>query len=113
LKIYHGINEDPAHGGFVVKVEENGKFKTLDPSPSQKLYNHSPTGFSWGYHGSGPSQLALALLLDATGDKDVALKYYQSFKYRTVAQWDGDSSWDYTEEQIKAWLSTIMNKNDE
>lgn len=24
------------------------------------LCNHSPTGFCWGYHGSGPAQLALA-----------------------------------------------------
>lgn len=26
--------------------------------------NHSPTGFSWGYNGSGPAQLALAILCD-------------------------------------------------
>ena len=26
------------------------------------LANHSPTGFSWGYGGSGPAQLALAIL---------------------------------------------------
>ena len=32
---------------------------------SRKLRHHSPTGFSWGYHGGGPAQLALALLLDA------------------------------------------------
>lgn len=27
----------------------------LDPKPSQKVYNHSPDGFNWGYGGSGPS----------------------------------------------------------
>ena len=26
------------------------------------LFNHSPTGFEWGYAGSGPVQLALAIL---------------------------------------------------
>ena len=26
----------------------------LDASPSQKLWNHSPDGFNWGYGGSGP-----------------------------------------------------------
>jgi len=26
------------------------------------LFNHSPTGFEWGYGGSGPAQLALAIL---------------------------------------------------
>ena len=26
------------------------------------LVNHSPTGFEWGYGGSGPAQLAVAML---------------------------------------------------
>ena len=38
--------------------------EVLDPKPSQKIWNYSPTGFEWGYGGSGPSQLALALSLD-------------------------------------------------
>ena len=37
----------------------------LDPKPSQRAYNHSPDGFNWGYAGSGPAQLALAILLHA------------------------------------------------
>lgn len=32
--------------------------------------NHSPTGHEWGYGGSGPAQLALDLLLDATHDDE-------------------------------------------
>ena len=39
--------------------------RVLDPSRSQQIFNHSPNGFSWGYGGSGPAQLALALLLEA------------------------------------------------
>jgi Family of unknown function (DUF6166) len=35
---------------------------------SLKLWNHSPSGFNWGYGGSGPAQTALALLLDWTDD---------------------------------------------
>ena len=54
--------------------------RPFDPHHSQVLYNHSPDGFEWGYSGSGPAQLALALLLDATGDKIAALKYHQEFK---------------------------------
>ena len=30
---------------------------------------HSPTGFSWGYSGSGPADLARCLLLHALGDE--------------------------------------------
>jgi hypothetical protein len=43
------------------------------------LRNHSPTGFECGYGGSGPSQLALALLADATGDDRFALEQYRYF----------------------------------
>ena len=76
----------------------------LDPKPSQKLYNHSPNGFNWGYEGLGPAQLALALLLDATGDRDIALSYYQSFKRNVVAKWE--RRWYITDRDIKNWLKT-------
>jgi hypothetical protein len=38
----------------------------LDPAASRKVYNHSPDGFAWGYNGSGPAQLALAILMRHT-----------------------------------------------
>lgn len=41
--------------------------------------NHSPDGFNWGYGGSGPAQLAYALVRDRY-DKETALAYYQQFK---------------------------------
>lgn len=34
----------------------------IDPAESLAVRNHSPTGFAWGYGGSGPAQLALAVL---------------------------------------------------
>lgn len=33
----------------------------------QRVVYHSPDGFEWGYAGSGPSDLALNLLVDAVG----------------------------------------------
>jgi hypothetical protein len=30
------------------------------------IVNHSPTGFAWGYSGSGSAQLAVAILADWT-----------------------------------------------
>lgn len=59
----------------------------LDPKPSQDVYNHSPNGFEFGYGGSGPAQLALAIILDATGDADMAVRYHQEFKDRFVSSW--------------------------
>lgn len=47
------------------------------------IRHHSPDGFSWGYSGSGPSQLALALLADCC-DKETALKYYMEFRDKII-----------------------------
>ena len=56
--------------------------KLLDPEPSKKVYNHSPDNFSWGYGGSGPAQLALAIVLKLTGKADG----YQDFKWDVIAK---------------------------
>jgi hypothetical protein len=56
----------------------------LFPQASQKVKNHSPDGFNWGYGGSGPAQLALAVLLKIA-DKETALANYQQFKFDVIA----------------------------
>jgi hypothetical protein len=48
------------------------------------LGNHSPTGFEWGFLGSGPAQLALALLAHRLGDA-VGLRYAHQLKAELVA----------------------------
>lgn len=67
--------------------------KRLSPARSQKVWNHSPDGFAWGYGGSGPAQLALALLLEAGLDDKTASRLHQDFKFEHVARWpEGDSA---------------------
>lgn len=75
----------------------------FSPTPSQKIYNHSPDGFSWSYAGSGPSQLALALMLEATGDEDEAVRYYQQFKYDVIAILPAKDL-DMSAEVVYSWL---------
>jgi hypothetical protein len=53
----------------------------LLPDESYKVHTHSPDGFNWGYGGSGPAQLALAILLELTGSS----KGYQAFKWKYIA----------------------------
>lgn len=50
----------------------------------QTIVYHSPTGFEWGYGGSGPADLALNTLLVFT-DRETALRLYQRFKEQFVA----------------------------
>lgn len=61
------------------EVYLDGKY--LDPRPSQTYRNHSPDGFNWGYGGSGPAQLALAIMLKVKGDSSG----YQDFKFKFIA----------------------------
>jgi len=64
------------------KVWLNGK--RLYPGKSQKVWNHSPDGFNWGYEGSGPAQLALAVLLELV-PQDRAVELHQAFKREVIA----------------------------
>lgn len=57
----------------------------LDPAPSQRLWNHSPDGFNWGYAGSGPAQLALAILLQTGVSDERAVRLHQAFKFDFIA----------------------------
>lgn len=73
---YQGVRE-----GYAV-------FVTVDDhplNPRLDLYNHSPSGFEWGYCGSGPAQLALAILAHHFGNDRQALDTYQRFKWTVVA----------------------------
>jgi len=56
----------------------------LDIKPSQAIIKHS-LEFAWGYLGSGPAQLALAILLELRG-RVFAMVHYQQFKEDIIAQ---------------------------
>lgn len=90
-----------------MKLLPDGEPTKLSPKPSQRLYNHSPDGFQWSYSGSGPAQLALALLLHATKSPNTALAYYQYFKFEFVAAWG--ESWSITRSEILEWLKGKQN----
>jgi hypothetical protein len=75
----------------------------LPLGPSQAVQNHSPDGFEWGYGGSGPAQLALALLLHAGQDPDWALRLHQAFKWRYVGAFPKES-WQLLRAEILGFL---------
>ena len=75
------------------------------------LVNHSPTGFGWGYGGSGPAQLALALLADALGSDDRAIRLHHDFEFKVVAAWPEGERWWITAEQIAAVVKVIEQEN--
>jgi hypothetical protein len=69
--------------GAVVEAQTPaGAWHLLDPRLD--LCNHSPTGFEWGYAGSGPAQLALALAASRLPDA-LARTVYQRLKRALIA----------------------------
>jgi len=79
---YHG-SYDQSFGDSVVTIKRDGETKTLDLRLD--LGNHSPTGFAWGYGGSGPHQLSIAILSDFFGD-ECAKQYSHMFKWDVISR---------------------------
>ena len=100
MKTYEGLRE-----GYAVIVTVNAR----PLNPRLDLWNHSPTGFEWGYGGSGPAQLALALLADHLGDDQEALNLYQRFKWTVVATLPR-RGWTLISRDIEEALERIRNE---
>lgn len=94
-RIYTGVPLVSCETRVDVRGSTSCVVNELDPRLD--LANHSPTGFSWGYEGSGPAQLSLALLADALEDDERALKLYQPFKTAYIAKIPIKKEW---------WLSS-------
>lgn len=101
---YYTSDEADSIGGTpVYRVTEDGR-EELDPRLD--LANHSPDGFSWGYRGSGPAQLALAILADSRDDS-FAVKHYQTFKNKVIAKHPDDEPLYVTEDDIDRALGEV------
>jgi hypothetical protein len=101
MKTYRGRRQ-----GHVPEVTADGR--PLDPRLD--LCSHSPTGFEWGYGGSGPAQLALALLADHTGDDEEAVRLHQDLKRLVVARLPF-RGWELTGRQMDSWLEIIRSRS--
>jgi hypothetical protein len=83
---------------YVARREPDGKWRVLVDGTTRlkvrlDLANHSPTGFNWGYGGSGPAQLALAILADALGNDKAALALHQAFKFKMIGPLPQNLPW--------------------
>lgn len=73
---------------------------------------HSPAEFEWGYGGSGPAQLALAILAEHLQDDQEALNLYQRFKWFTIAELPRHY-WKLTSADIDRVLATVRIQEQE
>lgn len=105
MKAY--LTDRNRHGTRVFVFLDALRFRELSPADSQEVYNHSPDGFEWGYGGSGPAQLALAILLDLYA-KEEALRAYQEFKWKFVAKAPKEG-FRFLEEDIRQFVDAQLS----
>lgn len=101
MKTYRGFRDE--QGNAHVEAQDGFESESYPLRWRLDLDNHSPTGLEWGYGGSGPAQLALALIADATGNDEHALERHQDFKWKVVAKLDKDE-WTLTSIDVLAAL---------
>ena len=83
----------------------------LDWRASLAVRNHSPTGPAWGFGGSGPARLALAILLAVT-DEATAERFYQRFKWSVIAPIAADR-WALDAGDVLGWLESAAARTDD
>ena len=79
---------------------------TVDGEPLDCRYDllsASPSGPAWGYGGSGPAQLAIAVLAHAYND-EFACEHYQRFKREELPE-DG---WTLTKQDLDQWQEVVV-----
>ena len=128
MKVYSGTRlfdrESITHGEASVVVRDVVDDGPSDRRPLTHVSYHSPDGFEWGYAGSGPADLALAILADYFEEppefvlaalrsmwtpRSKAAALHQSFKERFVATEHRDE-WQLHSDDIEAWLQTPANQ---
>ena len=82
----------------------------LDWRASLAVRSHSPTGPAWGYGGSGPDHLALAILL-AVIDEATAERFYQQFKWSVIGPIEVDR-WAMDAGDVLGWLESAAAGTD-
>jgi hypothetical protein len=102
---YLGVRDENGFAGVFVWPEGDPIYEL---PPRNDLRNHSPDGFEWGYVGSGPAQLALALLAHVLGD-ELALDNYQDYKFDVLVGLP-NGEWLITQDSIEAWVEEHMRR---
>ena len=82
----------------------------LSLEKSLKIRNHSPTGFNWGYAGSGPAQLALAVCAHYLGEER-ARRAYQQFKFDVISKLSFGDDFELPVSKVENWINNWKRLN--
>lgn len=99
--IYRGTR-DENQTAHVTKQIDDLEPAPLDMRNDLRLHADSP---EWGYQGSGPRQLATALLADVMGD-EFAAELAQRFKQEVIAKLPREG-FEITAEAVEEWAKAF------
>ncbi len=96
MKVYVG---DRTIDGTQVLVDGHPLDQRLD------VRTFTRNGYEWSYEGPEPRQLALALLVDHTGDPQAALALTEAFMRAVVANFGNE--WEMTSDDLAAAVASL------
>lgn len=118
---YVGVAQRTEKGGYPVHctAPPEGPGETILSEKTEiPLYehekNHSPDGFNWGYPGSGPAQLAYAILrhnssmmygMDEEESRHLADELYMRFKRHVICQLEQGEDYSITTTMVSQWVA--------
>ena len=104
-----------AQGGTAIRGEriDGRAVVTFDGNPLDlrlDVRRHHPSGPDWGYYGTGPAQLALAILLAAGAERETAERHYQTFKNCCIAR-IRHRCWTLDLRDVRRWLESAAHSD--
>ncbi|WP_020472342.1 DUF6166 domain-containing protein [Zavarzinella formosa] len=102
----HYVGDRTPDGCEVMVLDMNHEGGGYPLDPRFDLRRHSPDGFEFGFSGSGPSQLSLAILADVLGDDKMADKLHIDFKNKVISRLDGNT-FSLSEEDVRLAVAEL------
>ena len=99
-------------GSFKGFIDDDGKkvvyFDGIELNPRYDIFNLTRDGFDWGYNGTAPMQLSVAMLAQTTSIKN-AKRYKSQFMLEKLVKLP-KNRWSITVAEIKIWLKNKYNE---
>lgn len=115
LYVYYKGERSSMGGAGTVKIHSVNlsHSEIVEPlNPRNDLFDHSQDGFNWGYGGSGPAQLALAIAADVIGDDEQAVAIHQALKFRVIAR-IADNNFILFKDELAETISALFREREE
>jgi len=112
FKVFEGVQEQTirtlAPGANMDIVFSRGPSGRALVNIPQSLVYHSPTGFEWGYGGSGPAELALNIL-NLYVKPPEAFRLHQQFKEKFIVGMPNDGG-VLKADKVREWIKETWDR---